>query len=161
MAPSSANAGATSVTALQAEAAADHSLKRALGVVNLTALGVGASMSSAPLAVLPAVTVTVFDDDGDNGELLAYSKRSLDGRDLILVVLNLDPVNMQHGFVQLPIVAWGLTPHATVEVVDLLSTERYFWRGEWNYIRLDPQDRVAHILHVQLPAPLPSSSSYV
>ena len=31
-----------SVTALQAEAAADHSLKRALGVVNLTALGVGA-----------------------------------------------------------------------------------------------------------------------
>jgi starch synthase (maltosyl-transferring) len=97
----------------------------------------------------------------DNGELLAYSKRSLDGRDLILVVLNLDPVNMQHGFVQLPIVAWGLTPHATVEVVDLLSTERYFWRGEWNYIRLDPQDRVAHILHVQLPAPLPSSSSYV
>ncbi|HEU4936123.1 MAG TPA: alpha-1,4-glucan--maltose-1-phosphate maltosyltransferase [Vicinamibacterales bacterium] len=97
----------------------------------------------------------------DNGELLAYSKRSVDGRDLILVVLNLDPVNMQHGFVQLPIVAWGLTPHATVEVVDLLSTERYFWRGEWNYIRLDPQDRVAHILHVQLPAPLPSSSSYV
>ena len=31
-----------SVTALQAEAAADHSLKRALGVLNLTALGVGA-----------------------------------------------------------------------------------------------------------------------
>ena len=97
----------------------------------------------------------------DNGELLAYSKRSVDGRNLILVVVNLDPVNMQHGFVQLPITAWGLTPHATVEVVDLLSTERYFWRGEWNYIRLDPQDRVAHILHVQLPAPLPSSSSYV
>jgi APA family basic amino acid/polyamine antiporter len=31
-----------SVTALQAEAAADHSLKRALGAVNLTALGIGA-----------------------------------------------------------------------------------------------------------------------
>jgi APA family basic amino acid/polyamine antiporter len=30
------------VTALQAEAAADHSLKRALGAVNLTALGIGA-----------------------------------------------------------------------------------------------------------------------
>jgi starch synthase (maltosyl-transferring) len=96
----------------------------------------------------------------DNGELLAYSKRSADGRDLILVVVNLDPANMQHGFVQLPLVGWGLTPHATIEVVDLLSTEHYFWRGEWNYIRLDPQDRVAHILHVQLPAPLPSSSSH-
>src|SRR3954471_8203716 len=31
-----------SVTALQAEAASDHSLKRALGPLNLTALGVGA-----------------------------------------------------------------------------------------------------------------------
>ena len=40
-------------------------------------------------------------------------------------------------------------------MLDLLSGERYFWRGEWNYVRLDPQDRVAHILHVQLPAPLP------
>ncbi|MFL6278831.1 MAG: alpha-1,4-glucan--maltose-1-phosphate maltosyltransferase [Vicinamibacterales bacterium] len=90
----------------------------------------------------------------DNGELLSYSKRSTDGRDLILVVVNLDPMNMQHGFVQLPLVAWGLTPHASVEVVDLLSQERYFWRGEWNYIRLDPGDRVAHILHVQLPSPL-------
>jgi starch synthase (maltosyl-transferring) len=97
----------------------------------------------------------------DNAEILAYSKRSVDGRDLILVVVNLDPVNMQHGFVQLPLVAWDLTPHATIDVADLLSQERYFWRGEWNYVRLDPQDRVAHILHVQLPAPLAPSSSHV
>jgi len=96
----------------------------------------------------------------DNGDLLAYSKRSPDGRDLIFVVVNLDPANMQHGFVQLPLVDWGITPHAIVEVIDLLSSERYFWRGEWNYVRLDPQDRVAHVLHVQLPAPLPSPADH-
>jgi len=96
----------------------------------------------------------------DNGDLLAYSKRSPDGRDLIFVVVNMDPVNMQHGFVQLPLVDWGITPHATVEVADLLSGERYFWRGEWNYVRLDPQDRVAHVLHVQLPRPLPSPADH-
>jgi starch synthase (maltosyl-transferring) len=84
----------------------------------------------------------------DNVELLAYSKRSMDGTDLVLVVVNLDPVNMQHGFVELPLADWGLTPHATIEALDLLSGERYFWRGEWNYVRLDPQDRVAHILHI-------------
>ena len=67
---------------------------------------------------------------------------------------------MQHGFVQLPLVDWGITPHATVEVADLLSGERYFWRGEWNYVRLDPQDRVAHVLHVQLPRPLPASADH-
>ena len=97
----------------------------------------------------------------DNGELLAYSKRSPDGRDLILVVVNLDPANMQHGFVQLPLVEWGVTPHATIEVADLLSGERYFWRGEWNYVRLDPQDRVAHVLQVQRSGPLPPPAEHV
>jgi starch synthase (maltosyl-transferring) len=91
----------------------------------------------------------------DNAELICYSKRSVDGRDLVLVIVNLDPFRMQHGYVQLPLAAWGLTPHATVEVLDLLSGERYYWRGAWNYVRLDPQSRVAHILHVSLQHPLP------
>jgi starch synthase (maltosyl-transferring) len=91
----------------------------------------------------------------DNAEILCYSKRSTDGRDLILVIVNLDPFHMQHGYVQLPLADWGLTSHSTVEVIDLLSGERYVWRGEWNYVRLDPQDRVAHILDVSLPSPLP------
>jgi len=87
----------------------------------------------------------------DNTQILAYSKRSADGRDIIMVVLNLDPFNMQHGFVQLPLADWGVPPHASIEVQDLLSGERYFWRGEWNYVRLDPQAQVAHILNVVLP----------
>ena len=90
----------------------------------------------------------------ENPHLLAYSKRSEDGSDLLLMVVNLDPFNMQHGFVQLPLDDWGLTPTDSLEVYDLLSDERYFWRGESNYVRLDPQLRVAHILHVQLEAPL-------
>jgi starch synthase (maltosyl-transferring) len=84
----------------------------------------------------------------DNAEIICYSKQSVDGRDVLLVIVNLDPFRMQHGFVQLPLADWGLTPTSTVEVLDLLSGERYFWRGEWNYVRFDPQIRVAHILHV-------------
>jgi starch synthase (maltosyl-transferring) len=91
----------------------------------------------------------------DNAELLCYSKRSTDGRDLILTIVNLDPFAMQHGYVQLPLAEWGLTPHSAVNVLDLLSGEHYVWRGEWNYVRLDPQDRVGHILHVPLPSALP------
>ena len=88
----------------------------------------------------------------DNPRLLGYSKRSTDGTDLLLMVVNLDPHHMQHGFIRLPLTDWGLGPEATVEVRDLLWNERYFWRGEWNYVRLDPDARVAHILHVQLPS---------
>jgi starch synthase (maltosyl-transferring) len=90
----------------------------------------------------------------DNSQLIAYSKRSLDGGDLLLFVVNLDPFYMQHGFVQLPLADWGLTPDSTIEVEDLLSGERYFWRGERNYVRLDPELRVAHVLAVQLDQPL-------
>jgi starch synthase (maltosyl-transferring) len=92
----------------------------------------------------------------DNPQLLAYSKRSEDGTDLVVVVVNLDPSHMQHGFVQLPLVQWGLTAESTIEVQDLLSDERYFWRGEWNYVRLDPGLRVAHVLAVKMPGPLPA-----
>ena len=87
----------------------------------------------------------------DNAELLAYTKRSADARDTVMVVVNLDPFNMQHGFVQLPLAAWGVAPYQSIEVQDLLSGERYVWRGEWNYVRLDPQSRVAHVLNVVLP----------
>jgi starch synthase (maltosyl-transferring) len=91
----------------------------------------------------------------DNPQLICYSKRSADGTDVVLVVVNLDPVNMQHGFVQLPLAGWGLDAGSTIALTDLLSEEHYFWRGEWNYVRLDPQARMAHILSVSLPAALP------
>jgi starch synthase (maltosyl-transferring) len=95
----------------------------------------------------------------DNPQVICYSKRSADGSDLLLMVVSLDPVHMQHGFVQLPLTDWGLTADGTLEVTDLLSNERYFWRGEWNYVRLDPQARPAHILAVQLPASLPPDTT--
>jgi starch synthase (maltosyl-transferring) len=86
----------------------------------------------------------------DNPKIICYSKRSLDGSDLVIVAVNLDPHHMQHGFVQLPLTDWGLSLDASFGVLDLLSHERYYWRGEWNYVRLDPEARVAHVLHVQL-----------
>jgi starch synthase (maltosyl-transferring) len=53
---------------------------------------------------------------------------------------------MQHGWVQVPLVALGLPANETYEVEDLLDGERYTWRGEWHYVRLEPGIRPAHIL---------------
>ena len=85
----------------------------------------------------------------DNDALICYSKRTEDGSDLVLMVVNLDPFHMQHGWIQLPFAEWNIPPTRTIEAVDLLSDERYYWRGEWNYVRLDPQARVAHILELR------------
>jgi starch synthase (maltosyl-transferring) len=95
----------------------------------------------------------------DNPKIICYSKRSLDGSDLVVMAVNLDPHHMQHGFVQLPLIDWGLSVDATVDVVDLISGERYYWRGEWNYVRLDPQARVGHILAVHVPSLPPQDDS--
>ena len=82
----------------------------------------------------------------DNDQLLCYSKRAPDGTDPILVVVNLDPFNMQHGNIKLPLANWGIPLDGAVEARDLLSGETYMWRGEWNYVRLDPPGRVAHVI---------------
>ena len=84
----------------------------------------------------------------DTDRLLAYTKRTEDRRDIVVVVVNLDPANMQHGWVQVPLWDWGLPTDATYEVIDQLNGERYTWRGEWNYVRLDPGHLPAHVLTV-------------
>jgi starch synthase (maltosyl-transferring) len=93
----------------------------------------------------------------DNPQLICYSKRTPfdgaqgrpGGASPILVVVNLDPFNMQHGYIKLPLVDWKLAPDSVVQAADLLSNEIYTWRGEWNYVRLDPRINVAHILALQ------------
>jgi len=82
----------------------------------------------------------------DNDQLLCYSKRTETRDDILLMVVNVDPYHTQHGWVQAPLWDWGLPSDATFDVVDLLSGERYTWRGEWNYVRLDPDHMPVHVL---------------
>jgi starch synthase (maltosyl-transferring) len=77
----------------------------------------------------------------DNPEIIAYSKASPDGSDVVFTIVNLDPHHMQHGHVRVPIDAID-----TYAVHDLLDDVRYQWRGDWNYVRFDPDIRQGHIL---------------
>jgi starch synthase (maltosyl-transferring) len=97
----------------------------------------------------------------NNDQLICYSKRTPDEADPILVVVNLDPVNMQHGHIKLPLFNWKRPIDAEVEAHDLLCGETYAWRGEWNYVRLDPQTRGAHIMALRLPPPIDTRPSPV
>jgi starch synthase (maltosyl-transferring) len=91
--------------------------------------------------------------DTDNDQLLCYSKRAPDGTDPILVVVNLDPVHMQHGHITLPLADWKIEPGTVIEAHDLLSDETYMWRGGSNYVRLDPATRVAHVIAITIGTP--------
>jgi len=102
----------------------------------------------------------------DNGAFLWFSKTApgppvpsevegmrgtrptADGR--VFVVANTDVHWTQQGWVQMPIGELGLSARQPFIVEDLLDGARYTWRGEWNYVKLDPADRVAHIFVVRL-----------
>ena len=45
-----------------------------------------------------------------------------------------------------PIWELGVGPQEPYLVEDLLDGARYTWRGEWNYVKLGPGERTAHIL---------------
>ncbi len=82
----------------------------------------------------------------DNEQILAYVKRAQEG-DLVIAV-NLDPHHVQETMLHLPIDELGIGADDTFEVEDLLGGQRYSWRGPHNYVRLDPAERVGHILRI-------------
>ena len=67
----------------------------------------------------------------------------------VFVVVNTDPHWMQHGRIQMPIRELGIGPHQSYVVEDLLDEARYVWQGAWNYVKLDPTERVAHIFVIR------------
>jgi starch synthase (maltosyl-transferring) len=42
----------------------------------------------------------------------------------------------------------GIDVNEAYEVTDLLTGSRYTWRGSRNYVRLDPNERVAHLFRI-------------
>ena len=87
--------------------------------------------------------------DTDNDQVIAYSKRA--GGTAVLSIVNLDYANMQQGWVRLPLAEWGVAPGTPLVMSDLLTGETYTWTSEWNYVRLEPDTRPAHVLVVELP----------
>ncbi len=89
----------------------------------------------------------------DDDMVLCYSRRlegayTPDGHeDLIIVVVNLDAHAARETTLHLDMPALGLDWADSFEVHDLLTGARYLW-GEHDYVRLDPYDNPAHVLHV-------------
>jgi starch synthase (maltosyl-transferring) len=82
----------------------------------------------------------------DSDMILAYRK-SAPGNELIVVV-NLDPHHVHETMITVPIDSYGIADGEAYDVEDLLTGERYVWRGARNYVKLDPAERVGHILRV-------------
>jgi starch synthase (maltosyl-transferring) len=85
----------------------------------------------------------------DNDQLIAYLKHDVATRNVVLTVVNLDPYHPQSGWVELDLKALQIDPDAPYQVHDLLSEQRYQWRGPNNYVMLDPNRMPAHVFRLR------------
>lgn len=83
----------------------------------------------------------------DNDQLIAYSKRA--GRDVLLMVVNLDSNNVQSGWLTLPLEQFGLEQATSYQVEDLLTGASYLWHGPTNFVKLDPHGQAAHVFRLR------------
>jgi starch synthase (maltosyl-transferring) len=85
----------------------------------------------------------------DNEQLIAYLKMDANGGNVILTIVNLDPYSAQSGWVDLDIEALDFAADRPYQVHDLLSDQRFLWRGRRNYVLLEPHRAPAHVFRLR------------
>ena len=82
----------------------------------------------------------------NNDQIICYSKRTADKRNVIVTFVNLDSLWTQSGYVELPVEELGIDVRHPYRMVDLLTGVRFMWQGSRNYVELRPSEVPAHIL---------------
>jgi starch synthase (maltosyl-transferring) len=84
----------------------------------------------------------------DNERIICYSKRSDDDGNLIVVVVSLNHLHVEQGFIELPLGEWGIAVGRPYQVTDLLDGQTFTWLGAHNFVELDPRKLPAHLFRV-------------
>ncbi|HJT18824.1 MAG TPA: alpha-1,4-glucan--maltose-1-phosphate maltosyltransferase [Nitrospira sp.] len=85
----------------------------------------------------------------DNDWLLAYSKQTADGSDVIVVIVNLSPHHPHSGWLHLDLDLFGFDAERPFQAQDLLTDAHYLWQGSRNYVLIDPHTVPAQIFRLR------------
>ena len=97
------------------------------------------------IALLPALRIQEI----RNGSMLCVSRVNQARDDVLLVVVNLDPYHSQEGTIWLDLEGLGIPADIPFEAHDELTGITYIWQGPESYVRLDPAQQSAHVLHLR------------
>jgi len=88
-----------------------------------------------------------YETDSEN--VLFFGKLAGNGRDSLLIAVNLDPFRVEHARLRIPLGLFGIDPGHSYLIHELLSGEMSISQGEWNSVRLDPQTTPARIYRIR------------
>jgi len=91
--------------------------------------------------------LTFYETDSDS--VLFYGKLSPDGKNTLLVVVNLDPFRVQNVRLRIPLEHFGIQAGQSYLMHELLSEDKFIWQGEWNGVQLDPEAAPARIFRIR------------
>ena len=83
----------------------------------------------------------------DDDALMGYLK--VTGNNRLLMVINTDAYNRRAAMVQVPIWQLGIADEQEYTVHDLLTGAQYTWKGQWNYVELDPYLLPMHLFKIE------------
>jgi len=84
----------------------------------------------------------------DNDRIMAYYKGDKAANDHFLCVVNMDTYYTQAGWVQVPITDLGIADGEAYVVQDLITEVSYTWRGEFNFVELNPHGLPFHFFKI-------------
>ncbi len=85
----------------------------------------------------------------DNDNIIFYGKATDDKKNIILVVVNLDPFKSHETDIYMPIKEFRIKPDEIFSVHELITDNKSMCNGEEQYVRLDPQKEPALIYKIE------------
>ncbi|CAG5068624.1 Alpha-1,4-glucan:maltose-1-phosphate maltosyltransferase 1 [Dyadobacter sp. CECT 9623] len=85
----------------------------------------------------------------DNDMVMCYLKSDPAQNNALLIVVNLDYFNTQGAHIKVPLHLLGIRYDQPYAVSDVLSGEKYYWQGEYNFVQLNPYEMPAHIFKIE------------
>ncbi|WP_372744014.1 alpha-1,4-glucan--maltose-1-phosphate maltosyltransferase [Lutibacter sp.] len=74
----------------------------------------------------------------ENSNLIAFYKWNDSKSSEVLVIISLDDHSSQQGMVQLPLGDLGINNGHPIALTDLITSNTYTWKDEWNFVELHP-----------------------
>ena len=82
-------------------------------------------------------------------DYLTYLKTDVKTNNTLLIVVNLDVTQTHSASLRIPLETLPIDSSSELKVSDLLSGDTYYWRGEWQYVELNPYLMPAHIFKIE------------